>query len=308
MSILTLLSNDLGISENELKSLLVNAPRKYKVYSIPKRTGGKRTIAQPIPALKQAQRSFNKCINLNVHEAAMAYRTGLSIKENANIHRKNPYLLKMDLENFFNSITPSLLWLNLKKQNIEFNLYDNHYLENLLFWRPRKSSKIILSVGAPSSPYVSNSLMYNFDITVHELCSDMHIKYSRYADDLTFSTREKNHLFEVPKVINNLLMKEFGNNLTINTSKTVFSSKAHNRHVTGITIDNEGKLSLGRAKKRYIKHLVHKFSFNLLDDSEVPYLKGLLSHANHIEPDFIVRLQKKYSDEIIQCLINGTNR
>ena len=75
----------LELNKNELviSSFLTNAPNKYKVYKIPKRTHGYRTIAQPTSELKKYQRSFIKLFDFPVHNSAMAYRKGKSIKNNS---------------------------------------------------------------------------------------------------------------------------------------------------------------------------------------------------------------------------------
>ncbi|WP_340617886.1 retron St85 family RNA-directed DNA polymerase [Xenorhabdus entomophaga] len=302
MTVLFDLANELGISETEVLTFLSDAPKKYKVYSIPKRRAGNRIIAQPSRRLKEYQSAFLKRYRLPVHHCAMAYRQGLSIKDNANSHRTNQYLLKIDLENFFNSITPNLLWQSWNKKEELFTEPDRNILQRLLFWSPSKknSGKLVLSVGAPTSPAVSNSFLYNFDEELHQFCVKDHIVYTRYADDLTFSSNRKLLLFLIPKIVNSLLIEHFKRQITINHGKTVFSSKAHNRHITGITITNDGKLSIGRQKKRYIKHLVHQFELGFLDVDDIYHLQGLISFSKHIEPLFISGLAKKYSQKTLK--------
>ena len=103
--------------------------------------------------------------------------------------------------------------------------------------------KLVLSIGAPSSPMISNFIMHNFDIKFLT-CKNLGINYSRYADDLTFSTNVKNVLFEIPNPIIPIIRKHFNDSLKLNRRKTVFASKAHNRHVTGVTIANDGSYLL----------------------------------------------------------------
>jgi RNA-directed DNA polymerase len=172
----------------------------------------------------------------------------------------------------------------------------------MLFWNRSKkpNGKLVLSVGAPSSPLVSNLVMYSFDKRIQLLCDINDVSYTRYADDLTFSTNAKGRLVEVLKQIRVILKAMFGKSIQINESKTVFSSKGHNRHVTGVTLTNNNRLSLGRDKKRYISALIHKYKFNKLDEDDIQHLKGLLSHARHIEPDFISRMMTKYGKD---CLL-----
>lgn len=304
MGIVKLLAKELGKKEREIFALLLHASLYYKVYKIPKRTYGTRTIAQPTAKLKELQRAFLSLNPLPVHDVAMAYRSGLSIKDNAQAHKKNHYFLKLDLYSFFNSINPEIFW---NEWDVFFDTPDTiekKLIERLLFWSPSKnlSLPLMLSVGAPSSPSVSNFVMYRFDVQLSSICNKRGIVYTRYADDLTFSTRNQGVLQDMPDMIAGLLMQFFGTALAINRRKTFFSSKAHNRHVTGITITNENKISLGRQRKRYIKHLVHQFVLKKLCFEDVNHLRGLLSFAKHIEPSFIYSLEKKYGLTVLAAI------
>ena len=304
MNIIKKLSHLLDKNETQVLDLLIDAPKKYKVYKIPKRSHGYRVIAQPSKELKAYQRAFLSLYEFPVHHSAMAYCKDKSIKNNALMHVNSSYLLKTDFENFFNSITPAVFWRCLEQSKVtvpEFSLQEKVFVEKLLFWCPSKTNngKLVLSVGAPSSPLISNFCLFNFDQLIEGKCLEFGIKYTRYADDLTFSTNVKDVLYTVIPMIQNALSLSFGDDIRLNNSKTIFSSKAHNRHVTGITINNESQLSIGRKRKRYIKHLIHQFKYNKLDISDIAYLQGLLSFAKHIEPDFIERLKNKYTNELI---------
>jgi RNA-directed DNA polymerase len=309
MSLLEQLALRLKKSEVEVSRFLLSAPKKYKVYTIPKRTSGHRVIAQPSKELKEYQRKYLDIQQLPIHDAAMAYRKNLSIKDNAIAHKDNSYLLKLDLENFFNSISNILFW-DVWGSIIPLpSDVDKQTLDNLLFWCPSKTTggTLVLSIGAPSSPLVSNFFMYQFDCAISNVCLEKEIVYTRYADDLTFSTKHKDILFELPLIVKEKLADLFGNSIKINRKKTKFSSKAHNRHVTGITINNDGKLSLGRERKRYIKHLVHQFQLNKLDKEDELHLRGLLAFTKHIEPIFLQSLKKKYSVELITKIVEKSN-
>lgn len=313
MSVIEELATFLHQSELDVRLFLQNAPRKYKVYRIPKRTNGFRIIAQPTKALKMYQRALMQLYPLPVHDAAMAYRKGKSIRDNAFAHAHNQYLLKIDLENFFNSITPTLFWNCIDECLVDVPKFssalDRFYVEKILFWQPVKRSKktLMLSVGAPSSPAVSNFLLYRFDHLLTEECQRLGIVYTRYADDLTFSTNIMNILKLLPALIQTLLRKLYNNSLRLNNGKTVFSSKAHNRHVTGVTINNQGELSLGRERKRFLKHLINQHKYGLLDEVELGYLRGLLAFANHIEPQFIIGMKKKYTVDLINSITGAIN-
>jgi len=307
MDLLDQLAQQLKLSRVQVTDYLVTAPLKYKVYRIPKRRYGSRLIAQPAKTLKEFQRAFLEIHPLPVHEAATAYRKSFGIRENARQHQGNNYLLKLDLNDFFNSITPELFWQCWQEFYGLPAARTKELLERLLFWSPGRAlhQRLVLSVGAPSSPQISNFLMYRFDQAVHELAHTHAVCYTRYADDLTFSTNERGRLFEYPQIVSQKLQKYYAHALVINQRKTVFSSKAHNRHITGITITNEGRLSLGRQRKRYLRHLVHYYQLQRLSVSQVELLQGWLAFAQHIEPQFIRSLEKKYTKQLINQIRTG---
>ena len=295
-----------AIDKKALDSIIKSAPKMYQVYPIPKRTHGHRVIAHPARPLKRCQRALNPLLAelLPVHDAAYAYRIGRGIRDNAKRHQKSRYLLKLDFVDFFNSITPELFFTVLEQMQIELPDIDKKMLTQLLFWSPSKTddSKLILSVGAPSSPLISNFMMVQFDQAMDTLCVAKAVQYTRYADDIFFSTSSKNQLFDLPEQIATLLDELYGKSITINEMKTAFSSKRHNRHVTGVTLTNDDQLSLGRKRKRVISSLVHRFSLGILDDDDISHLKGLLSFARSIENDFVIRLEKKYNKNTLQAI------
>ncbi|MDC5854882.1 retron St85 family RNA-directed DNA polymerase [Vibrio europaeus] len=298
----------LEVRNSNFKELLEATPSKhYKVYKIPKKRLGFRTIAQPTPSVKHIQTQIVDYLasRVSIHKSATAYVSGKSVKDNAIKHVKSDYLLKVDLENFFNSITPKMLFKSLKSQGLEISQTDANVLKQFLFWNisKKQNGKLVLSVGAPSSPFISNLVMYSFDKRMFKLCQKSDVMYSRYADDLTFSTTKKDILFEHLHSVRKSLKKEFGARLVLNESKTVFSSKAHNRHVTGITLTNNNKISLGRERKRYISALIHKFKHGALDTEDTFHLQGLISYAKHIEPRFIGRMSAKYGDNVLKAII-----
>ncbi|MEF3101299.1 retron St85 family RNA-directed DNA polymerase [Raoultella terrigena] len=282
--------------------LLADAPKKYKVYYIPKRGSGFRMIAQPTKELKHVQRFLVSLLepNLPVHCKAMAYQNNKSIKDNALLHKENNYILKMDFQNFFNKIKPELFFSKLDNANVTLESGDREVLRNLLFWRPgtKRSVTLILSVGAPSSPFISNFVMYDFDREIDDWCEKNNIVYSRYADDITFSTNTKDLLSSVPKVVKKMLVTNVPG-LSVNESKTIFTSMAHNRHVTGVTLTSDGKLSIGRDRKRMLYAKIHKYSLGLLSSEEINKVRGLISFADYVEEDFLSRLRKKYGHDLI---------
>ena len=301
------LTDNSNLELPQVMSILLDGSKKYKVYTIPKRTHGRRTIAHPAKPLKYLQRLFVDLHPLPFHSNSVAYRKGYSIKNNAEFHKGNQYLLKMDLANYFNSLTTDVFWNEYNRNGIDLSFeLSKSWIENLLFWQ-KNQNELVLSVRAPTSPMISNFCMFRFDEILTTHCLKNGISYTRYADDLTFTTNTKNTLFHLPDKVETFLKAIYGNVLSVNHQKTVFSSKAHNRHVTGLTITNEGFISLGRNRKRYIKHLVHYFLLNKLNKEDVLHLKGLLSFAKHVEPKFCETIDVKYGANTIQRVLEVGN-
>lgn len=307
MSIIATIQKDIPLSAFELRVLLLSAPMRYKVHEINKRNGrGKRIIAQPTAEIKTLQRwAVENIVNaLPVHQAAKAYRLGSSIKQHAHLHAANRYLLKMDFEDFFPSLRAEDFCMhmtyfgNLENQDIQ-------YLSRLLFWNDRTGNGLKLSIGAPSSPAVSNTLMYPFDDRVQKYCSEIGVTYTRYADDLAFSTNVPNLLTEMVRFIEELCRQLQYPTLRVNTTKTVFTSKKYNRHLTGLILTNEGNVSIGRDKKRLIRAMVHNYANGKLPETEVNRLRGLLAYAHSIEPSYIQSIIRMIGQDQYRNLLVG---
>ncbi len=211
----------------------------------------------------------------------------------------------MDFENFFPSIGPEDFINHLKKSsNLKFSEKDEFVIKKIFFWAQIRGKPLVMSIGAPSSPFISNAIMSPFDIKVEEYCKKNGITYTRYADDLVFSTSLPKVLFLVPDFIEKTIKSLSYPRLKINYEKTIFSSKKHNRHITGLTITNESKISIGRAKKRYVSSLVHKHTLFQIDSVQLSYLKGYLAFCLDVEKQFIKQLEEKYGDIVIRELLS----
>lgn len=287
-----------SLTEKEAKSFIESSPNRYKFYTIKKRHGGTREIAEPTKTLKIIQIwALDKFLsNIEINPSAIAYVKGKNIKDFAIPHSNNKYLLKVDFKNFFNSIKESDLLSFLKEKNSLFNEEDANLLAKIFFCRNKKNkdNELYLSIGSPSSPFISNIIMSDFDKKVSGFCINNNITYTRYADDLAFSTNKPNILLNLIEEIN-IICKQlnYPKNLEINIEKTVFTSRKHNRTLTGLVISNEGKISIGRDKKRKLRVMAHKASLNLLDQENLDKLKGTLAFLLSIDPDFSHYLRQK---------------
>jgi RNA-directed DNA polymerase len=94
--------------------------------------------------------------------------------------------------------------------------------------------------------------------------------------------------------------------LCINEKKLSFTSKKRRVIVTGLTVNAQGGISVGRDTKRKIKSLVHQFSLGKLDLQNTNYLSSYISYVNGVEPDFVRSLKRKYGETLIMLLRNAS--
>lgn len=301
--LLTKLATALHLSEAELTKLIRSAPRRYRVYDVPKRKPGEfRTIAQPAKEVKALQYWVveNFLNRLPVHPTATAYRRGKSIIHNARPHRFGDFLLKLDFKDFFPSIKARDLDRYLRVRHVPLGAGDPGLLSRILFWKPKGAKELRLSIGAPSSPLLSNVLMYDFDEQVSRFCAPRSINYTRYADDLSFSADLSVKLREVEDFVIGLCRRTASPKLALNPDKLVRVSKSSSRRITGLTIANDAKVSLGRDRKRKIRAAVHAFSLGRIERDDALRLKGTLAFVKSVEPSFLSRLRRKYGADVIR--------
>lgn len=298
MDMLLLFSKKLLLDPVACLSLIKSAPQRYKKFYIPKRNGKKRLIAQPTPAIKALQRiAVQEYLSkLPIHPSATAYIKGNGIRKNALEHVKNKYILKLDFKNFFHSIVPNDLY-RLNMHNLCSLSYEEiDLLKSLFFWKPTKKREFMcLSIGAPSSPHLSNTIMFELDSKIYDICSRHGAKYTRYSDDITISSNTDNTLNSIFDHIKLICNNSESPNIKLNLEKTVFVSKKNRRTVTGVVITNDETISLGRDKKRQIRAMIHNFITNDINDPDIlNKINGYIAYAKDIEPEFIIRLAHTY--------------
>jgi len=306
------LLNRLGIAvllpQDELMGLIRSAPYRYKVFQIPKRRPGQfRTIAQPAREVKALQYWVMRNVlnQFEVHPAATGYREGRSILHNARPHAPWKFLLKMDFKDFFPSLKARDFRLFVRRNRANLDGVTVEALCRILFWTQKGTQGLCLSIGAPTSPMLSNILMRDFDQRVSTFCNAREVTYTRYADDLSFSADNSDQLALVEEFVSDLCSRLKSPVLTINREKTVRVSKRDARRVTGLVLTNDSKVSLGREEKRQIRAWVHHFVTNRLEADQVPRLRGMLNYVNSVEPAFLRRLVTKYGADAIRRLQTG---
>jgi len=293
-----------SISPYDLNRIIATAHHRYKVFYISKKKTGKlREIAQPAQEVKIIQNWLVNYLTeyLPVHDCAVAYRKDRGIKHNAQCHTGKRYVLKMDLENFFPSIVQADIEKHLIRHGGEiFSASDIEDICKIVLWAPPNKRGRYLCIGAPSSPFVSNSILYELDALIDGFCKEHEVTYTRYADDLIFSTNKEKILNIIEPFIYKVLNEIKYPKLSVNKTKTVHTSKGKGITVTGVIITPNGKLSIGRERKRTIRASIHHFLNQKLSFEEIQKLNGLLAFSQDIEPEFVQNMKLKYGEDILR--------
>jgi retron-type reverse transcriptase len=309
-TLVALIHESTGLSESQIDRLIRRSPHTYKRYTIPKKSGGVRTIAQPAKETKFLQRWLMKNVfnALPLHTSATAYKTNSSIKINAAAHKENSYISKFDFKNFFFSINESDLIQHFTKYiSNRFSENDIQLIARVSCIYDEQTKVRVLSIGSPSSPLLSNSVMFDFDCQLLTWCESNDFIYTRYADDLTFSTNTEGISFKLNAELNKVLANLIYPKISLNTQKTIHLSKKYQRRVTGLILTNENQISIGRDKKRKIRAMIHRYTFSKLSEDETHHLQGLLGFAKDIEPKFITSMRNKYGCETINSIFQIRN-
>jgi len=253
------LSELVGYSKEYLQRASVHTPYFYRQFQIPKKNGSTRKITEPLPSLKEIQLWILNSIlyKVPVSPFAKAYKPNVSMIENVKFHRNQHKVLTLDIVDFFSAI---------KMQNVEQVFIELGYSKLLSSLLARLCCKSkVLPQGAPTSPYLSNLFFRPIDDLIAEYCMSRKIRYTRYADDLTFSGD-----FDENKVIKKISTILRYYNLNLNKEKTALRLQNSRQIVTGIVVNE--KLQVPFEKRNSLRQSLY-------------YIKkfGIEEHCKHIK-------------------------
>lgn len=273
----------LGRTPKYLASVVNSSVNHYRVFEIPKRRGGKRKISAPYPTLLCCQKWINKNIlsRGRIHKASTGFKKRKNIKDNAEPHLGKICLLKMDLKDFFPSIT-------LPRVINVFRRFG--YPPNISFYLARLCClEDCLPQGAATSPTLSNLIAIRLDKRLSALSKKWDIRYTRYADDLTFSGSSIS--IKYIDVVDRIVCEE---GFKVNKEKTTLSRSKGKRVVTGLSVSGD-KLKVPREFKRRLRQHVHfiaKYGYfshtsklKIRDPFYIDSIYGKLLFWKWIEPD-----------------------
>jgi retron-type reverse transcriptase len=300
------LAQALGISLRELWFFAIHRERErqphYVTFSIPKRHGGKRLIMAPKRRLKAIQRKLLALLveKLPVSEHAHAFRRGHSIRTGAEPHVGKRFVLKLDLKDFFPSVTfarvrglliafgygypvattLAVLMTEAERQPVE--------VDGNVFHVPVGERHCVQ--GAPTSPGICNALLLRLDHRLAGLARKRGVFYTRYADDLSFSGElDRKAAQQLRAVVEHIVAAE---GFVINADKTRLMGKGGRQTVTGVVVNLT--LGLSRQERRRLRAMAHRLGRPETKDATsscLAALEGKLAYLSMLNPQQASRLR-----------------
>ena len=247
--------------------------QKYTTFQVPKRNGGQRTIEAPIDQLKGLQRRLADLLQDCLDEinatrkvkdrTAHGFKRKRSIITNARRHRHRRWVFNIDLENFFPSINFGRV-RGFFIKNRDFRLHEN--VATILAQIACFNNS--LPQGSPCSPVMSNLIAHLMDMRLVSLARRAGCTYSRYADDLTFSTNKKQFPYEIARPSGDgheshiwlpgeeLRSEIERSGFRINQNKTHMMYRSSRQKVTGLIVNK--KINVRWEYRHNVRAMVHK--------------------------------------------------
>jgi len=302
MPLIQQMSNALGLPVSYLRKLERSASYRYKRYNIAKHNGKLRTIYHPAKPLKVVQRWLARSVinQWPIHECVLSYRQDLTIADNASRHVGNRFLLRLDFRSFFESIQSADVQAYLNVVEPSWDAVDRVTFAAFV------CRDGCLTIGAPSSPSLTNAICHGLDSQLHLLAESKGVTFTRYSDDLFFSCNEPDLLSTIPSEVRKVLRAQsVPGGLLLNERKTKHSSRKGRRVVTGIVLGSDSRIYVGRRVKRKIRAQIHQYA--TLNAEQRRSLAGLIAYVQGFDPEFVNSLIKKYGFEAVRVARTHTD-
>ncbi|CAL4868268.1 hypothetical protein MMA231_02543 [Asticcacaulis sp. MM231] len=330
-----------GIDYGFLRHVISRANENpYRVFRIGKRPAYNgelrfRTIAIPDPRLMVVQRWINRQIlqQLTVHDASVAYSSGDRLVDAAKIHCGCNWLIKLDVRNFFESINEIAVYnvflqagyqplISFELTRLCTRLGGVSPLRSTKRWTRNLDAPAIITSyingrmghlpqGAPTSPMLANLAVKKFDRVVTAIAKRIGVTYTRYADDLTFSTKDRAFTgTQSRKLIGEVYAALGAFGLSPNITKAQVSPPGGRKVVLGLIVSGDTP-KLKRDFKSNMRRHLHYLSDPLYGPASHArereftsivgmrnHIQGLITFANQIEPDYGAACQLAF-DKVI---------
>ena len=249
-------------------------------------------------------------INENV---VFSYRKGVNIYNLLIVHRNSKFFFQTDLKYFFPSITSEDIKKLIEKNIDMFPVVKKDIETHIDRIISLTTINNYLAVGYSTSPNLSNSILFDFDNSLSDFCQKLNIKYTRYSDDLIFSSLDKENLQKVEIEISRLLEILFGDRIQLNTKKSKYNHQGNKVKILGAIILPNGQISVDKKIKTKIETAIYLYlnDRNKFDDfleknyrKGVNQISGTLNYIKTIDYDYLKKLKKKYGSTVINMFLN----
>ena len=266
------LASRMGVTVDDLQQVEAT----YETVHIPKRRGGTRALAVPNPMLKFYQRRMLHRVlaRLRSHACATGFEKGHSIVSNAAFHAGQDVVIRMDIRDFFTTTDGA----RLKK-----------YVYGM-GWNREASVMFVklctfengLPQGAPTSPRLSNLVNIGMDHALSHMAHTVGARYTRYADDMTFSYSGPAVDYVVATVIRGVVWTTQAFGYQVHMRKKLHVRHRHQRQiVTGLVV-NEG-VNLPRSTRRWLRAVEHNMKYGRPTTISEDQLRGWQSYRAMVE-------------------------
>ncbi|MBE5060079.1 RNA-directed DNA polymerase [Megamonas funiformis] len=288
------LANILNISEKKLTYILYvkKIDNMYRTFSIPKKNGETREINAPEKMLNFVQKNLAKFLlnyrngiykteNIN-NKVSHGFEKEKSFITNAELHKNKRYVLNFDLKDFFDCFH-----FGRVKGYFEKNRYFKLSKDIATILAQLTCYKKCLPQGAPTSPIIVNLIFNMVDIQIIKLAKTYKLNYTRYADDITFSTNDKFFLEKYSEFENKFLyiIEKYG--FVVNKNKTRLQYKDYRQKVTGLVVNKKINVTREYYKEtRAMAHQLYKTGSFFIEENKsgtINQLEGRFSFINQIE-------------------------
>lgn len=253
-------ANFLEVSEGQLLHILYHLPaeKRYRQFEVPKKNGGVRSICSPVGGTKILQQKLRPvlCGIYRTKSCVHGFTEGRSIVTNATLHRKRRYVLNFDLQDFFPSINFGRIRGLFMSKPFSMGSQAATLMARICTFDNQ------LPQGAPTSPVLSNLIAADLDKKLIALARRYNLTYSRYADDITFSTTRHEFPRSVARyegdnpitgdVLTGDLLREtvVSAGFQIHPTKTRMQIKSVRQEVTGLTVNE-----FPNVRRNYVRNI-----------------------------------------------------
>jgi RNA-directed DNA polymerase len=277
---------DLPLSQLTYHLYRTDPAKRYVQFPITKKSGGVRIITAPATSLKIIQRKLNQVLQhvYKCKPAVHGFTLGKGIVTNAQLHKRARFILNIDLEDFFPSINFGRVRGMFMAPPYRLNEAASTVLAQICCFNNQ------LPQGGPTSPIISNMICARMDSQLQTLAKNHHCTYTRYADDMTFSTHRRTFPQALARIAKTSAGEQLeiggdlqtivkSNGFKINQAKVRLQTPNRRQQVTGLTVNRFPNVQ--RTFIRQIRAMLHAWRKFGLDAAEQEHLRRFNKKHRH---------------------------